>query len=107
AIADNVAYVSAIVETIARESGEPRALVFAGFSQGVSMAFRAAAASPRRVLLCHGHSDEWYTPDTFAADVARLRRAGLDLRAIEFDGGHEWHAAVVAAAGEWLAEVAR
>lgn len=132
AIADNVAYVSAIVETIARESGEPRALVFAGFSQGVSMAFRAAAASPRRVdavvaaggdvppeiadaalrrcgrvLLCHGHSDEWYTPNTFAADVARLRRAGLDPRAIEFDGGHEWHAAVVAAAGEWLAEVAR
>jgi len=132
AIADNIAFVGAVVDTLAREFGEPSALVFAGFSQGVATAFRAAASAVRpgaaviaaggdvppeipdaalrrcsRVLLCHGQTDEWYTSEKFAADIQRLRRAGVELTPVDFDGGHEWSAAVVDAAGLVLGEVRR
>jgi predicted esterase len=132
AIADNIAYVGAVVDTIAREFGEPAALVFAGFSQGVATAFRAAASAVRpvaaviaaggdvppeiadvalgrcgRVLLCHGHADEWYTPEKFAADIDRLHRAGVDLTPVDFEGGHEWSDTVVGAAGSLLGHVLR
>lgn len=49
AIADNDAYVSAVVETVRTELGATGPLVFSGFSQGVSMTFRAACASTRPV----------------------------------------------------------
>ena len=47
AIADNVRYVAAVVEAVRDELGlETSPIVFAGFSQGVAMAYRAAAAIP-------------------------------------------------------------
>src|SRR5471032_2470151 len=49
AIADNLAYVARVVEAVADEWAHTPRLVFAGFSQGVAMAFRAAAASARPV----------------------------------------------------------
>src|SRR5229473_1497765 len=49
AIADNVAFVATVVESLAREWPAPPTLVFCGFSQGVAMAFRAACSSERRV----------------------------------------------------------
>jgi predicted esterase len=132
AIADNIAYVGAVVDAIAHESGEPVALVYAGFSQGVATAFRAGASTTRRVsaviaaggdvppeipdvalrrcgrvLLCRGSSDEWYTPDKFSGDIERLRRAEVDLTPVDFQGGHEWSDAVVAAAGSLLRELVR
>jgi len=132
AIADNLAYVHAVVDAVAREWPVTDTLIIAGFSQGTSMAFRAAAASPRavggivavggdippeiaddglrrcgRVLLCRGRADEWYTSEKFSTDVARLDRAGVEARALEFDGGHEWSAPVVAAVAEFLGGVAR
>jgi predicted esterase len=131
AIADNLAYVAAVVEEIARERPFAR-LVFAGFSQGVAMAFRAAAAcsrpvagaiaaggdippeiaSPalarlRTVLLCRGLQDNWYTAEKFADDLARLRAAGVDVQPLEFDTGHEWADDVVRAASTFLDERAR
>ena len=132
AIADNNAYLAAIVDAVAREWGEPRATVFSGFSQGVAMAFRAAASASRRVaaviaaggdvppeisdeslrrcgrvLICHGQADDWYTAEKFAADLDRLRHADLDPIPVDFDGGHEWGPAVVEAAGQLLGEVWR
>jgi predicted esterase len=132
AIADNIAYVGAVVDAIAHESGEPDALVYAGFSQGVATAFRAGASTARRVaaviaaggdvppeipdaalrrcgrvLLCHGHTDEWYTPEKFSADIERLRRAEVDLTPVDFQGGHEWGAAVAGAASPLLRELVR
>lgn len=114
-ISDNIAYVTSLVDTVAREWPLRSALVFAGFSQGVGMAFRAAAGSSRPVdgvitvggdvppelsaadlsrtrsaLVGRGSRDDWYTPEKFADDVERLRQARVDVRAIEFDGGHEW-----------------
>jgi predicted esterase len=60
-----------------------------------------------RVLICHGQADDWYTAEKFAADLDRLRHAGLDPTAVDFDGGHEWGPAVVEAAGQLLGEVWR
>lgn len=127
AIADNIAYVHAVIDAVARDWRATDTLVIAGFSQGTSMAFRAAAASPRtvagviavggdippeigdaglhrcgRVLICRGRADEWYTTEKFAADAARLRQAGVESRGLEFDGGHEWNEPVAAAVGDFL-----
>ena|SRR2546430_7748532 len=125
AIADNAAYVGGVVDAVGREWPGSTPLVFAGFSQGVATAFRAAAASPRRVdgviavggdvppeidaaalgrvaraLVCRGSRDEWYTTGKFDADIGRLRVAGAAVTPLAFDGGHEWadpvnHAAAV------------
>jgi len=119
AIADNIAYVNTVVEAIAHERIVNRTLVFAGFSQGVAMAFRAAAASRRPVagvivcggdvppelepaalarvptaLVGRGLRDGWYTSEKADADARRLRDAGVRLTTVDFDGGHEWPAAV-------------
>jgi predicted esterase len=132
AIADNIAYVERTLDAVAREWPASSPVVFAGFSQGTAMAFRAAAASTRavtsviavggdippelsdralvacgNVLLCRGRNDEWYTSDKFAADRERLQRAGISTRALEFDGGHEWSAPVASAVSEFLLEARR
>jgi predicted esterase len=129
AISDNCAYVSAVIEAEWAGRLGSRGVVFAGFSQGVAMAFRAAGHSARpiagviaaggdippeierhalaripHVLLLRGVRDEWYTRQKFEHDQARLRDAVVDVTALEFDGGHEWTAAAVAAASRFLAD---
>jgi len=130
AIADNVAYVDAVLDDLARDHGEPAALVFAGFSQGVAMAYRAAMKGRRkadaviaaggdvppeltpagrpwpRVLMLTGRGDDWYTPARMEGEAKTLAVAGADVRTHAFDGGHEWSAAVNAQAGELLAAIA-
>jgi predicted esterase len=128
AITDNLAYVAAVVDAVQREwPGSPR-VVFTGFSQGVAMAFRAAAAAPAvdgviavggdvppeiaaaalgripAALVCRGARDEWYAPATFESDVTRLREARVGVEPLQFEGGHEWSAAVAEAAGRFLRE---
>jgi predicted esterase len=129
AMADNRAYVAAVLDAVEREyPGAPR-LVFAGFSQGVAMTFRAAAAASRvadgviavggdvppelepaaagrvrRALICHGARDEWYTQASFERDVQRLRDASVAVTAVQLDGGHEWSDEVVRAASIFLHE---
>jgi len=129
AIADNRAYVAAVVDEVFREYSVSPTLVFAGFSQGVAMAFRAAASSMRPmagvialggdvppdlsrgelekvggVLLGRGDRDDWYIRRIFDNDVRRLVEAGCRVTPIEFKGGHEWTPAFSAAAKEFLAE---
>jgi predicted esterase len=127
AINDNLAYVAAVMGEVDRDyPGAPR-LVFTGFSQGVAMTFRAATASSRSVdgviavggdvppeldaaavgrvrqaLVCRGTRDEWHTHAIFERDVRRLREAHVDVRPMEFDGGHEWSDDVVQAASLFL-----
>lgn len=132
AIADNRAYVDAVIDAVSREWPAAPAVVFAGFSQGVAMAFRAAAASIRPVsgviavggdvppeiepaalalvrsaLVCRGVRDEWHTQAVFDADVGRLRANGVDVRPLVFEGGHEWSADVARAAAAFLEESRR
>jgi predicted esterase len=125
AIADNIAYVAAALDAVPHDDSTP--IIFAGFSQGVAMAFRAAVRGPARargviavggdvppellsdgasafppVLLARGERDEWYTDAKFDADVAALEARGADVRPVVYDGAHEWNAAVAALVGEFL-----
>jgi predicted esterase len=131
AIADNIGYVDAVCDALEREWGAPRALVFAGFSQGVAMAYRAAVQGRRlasalftvggdmppelrsggrhpwpRVLMLTGEADAWYTPARLEADVAAARAAGAEVRSHVFAGGHEWNRAVEEALAGLLGELA-
>ncbi len=116
AIEDNVRYVRSVVAAIPH-----RTLVFLGFSQGASMAARAAAHIPSAgvvlfggdvppevkaagtafppTLVVRGIRDDWYTEEKFKDD---LRFLGARGRTCEFDGGHEWAAEARAAIGEFL-----
>ena len=126
AIVDNLAYVEGVLDALSLDKSTSR-LVFAGFSQGVAMAFRAACATARRVdgiiavggdvppeidaaslarvrsaLVCRGERDEWYTVEKFQQDIARIRDAGAAVQPVAFDGGHEWSAAILEAASAFL-----
>ena len=96
AIADNTAYVANVLSAVADEFGITRPLIYVGFSQGVAMAYRAAAlvqrpcdgiialagdvppdvaplaASLPKVLIGRGTEDKWYTAEKAAADLAVL-----------------------------------
>jgi predicted esterase len=129
AIADNLRYVAAVVDAAGREHALRGGIVYAGFSQGVAMAFRAAATSTRPVagviavggdvppeigpaslarlgtaLLCRGTGDQWYSAAVFQKDIERLHTAGVSVRSVEFTGGHEWSTAVQEAAAAFLRE---
>jgi predicted esterase len=129
AIADNRAYVASVMDEVTREWPTASTLVFTGFSQGVAMAYRAAAASTRpvsavisvggdvppelepsalgratRALVCRGATDDWYTDEILEQDLRRLRAAGVRVRPLEFSGGHEWNDEVIRAASEFLRE---
>jgi predicted esterase len=131
AIADNLGYVEGVIDAASVEMGrEPARLVFAAFSQGVAMGFRAATATARRVagviavggdvppeidaaslaraqkaLVCRGASDEWYTDTKFQHDITRLRQSGVTVHAVTFEGGHEWSEAVLKNAATFLREL--
>ena len=105
-------------------------IVYAGFSQGVPMAFRAAVS--RRdgaaaviavggdvppellsdpstvfppVLLLRGSRDvEWYTQAKYNADVAALTAHRAKLETVVYDGAHEWNAAVATAIAAFIRE---
>ncbi len=127
AIADNCAYVGAVVDKIEESPGSSTRLVYAGFSQGTAMAYRAAATTDRpchglialggdvppeivrdpsvvlpRVLLGRGRADGWYTEEKLDRDLATLHAKGVDVEVCRFDGGHEWGPDFLAAAGQFL-----
>ena len=126
AIADNLAYVAAALELVPHDASTK--IVYAGFSQGVPMAFRAAVRGARtaagvigvggdvppelvadpaaafpRVLLLRASRDEWYTAAKHDNDVAALTIRRVDLQVVAYDGTHEWNAAV----GEAIAQFIR
>ena len=128
AIADNLAYVNAVVDAEWSARLGSRCVVFSGFSQGVAMAFRAAVRSAHpvggviavggdvppeldraalgclgRVLLCRGVRDQWYSREKFQQDQARLLDAVVDTTAVEFECGHEWSPDVVDVVAQFLA----
>ena len=132
AIADNVAWVDTVLDRLEQEFGAPRVIVFAGFSQGVAMAYRAGLLCRRdsaaivagsgdlppelrsavsrawpRVLAATGTRDEWYTPARLEADAGFVRTHRPDARTLVFDGGHEWPEALCEAAGHLLRDLER
>lgn len=130
AIADNVGYAAAVVESARGQAPAAGPLVYAGFSQGASMAWRAAAHSGHAcagvialggdmppdvaddpqaplppALVARGQRDEWFTTEKMEKDLGRLAARGVPTRSLVFDGGHEWGEAFFAAAGEFLHSV--
>jgi|SRR5215218_8800233 len=128
AIADNLAYVAAALEEVPHD--RTSRIVYAGFSQGVAMAFRAAvlgrdfssgiiavggdvppellADGSLRfppVLLARGVRDDWFTGAKFDADVAALTARGVSMRSIQYEGAHEWNAEAAREAGRFLEQL--
>lgn len=120
-IADNIGYVKRVLATLPT----PRTLVFLGFSQGASMAARAAAYVAQAdglillggdipteleddpdvtlppVLLARGAKDEWYSEEKFKKDLSYLN-ATTTVTTCVFPGGHEWSDEFRAAASAFL-----
>lgn len=128
AIADNVAYVRHVVGAVRTEFSTSPVLVFAGFSQGTAMAFRAAAHIPATaviaagadvppdvaagtptalppVLYGRGSRDDLYSAQLHADDVQALERSGTPVQSVTFDGGHELAPEFLAAAGHMIARL--
>ncbi len=132
AVADNIAYVDRVVDALDAEPAveHPRAIVFAGFSQGASMAYRAAALGRHRaigvialggdippevkssnsalppVLIGAGDKETWFTAEKVDADVAFLKSRDVAVNVVRFSGGHEWTDEFRAKAGVWLRGIA-
>jgi predicted esterase len=130
AIADNIRYVADVVDAV-KHAWPFEQVVYAGFSQGVAMAFRAAVRAGHacegvlalggdippelvadasivwpRVVLGRGDDDAQYTAATFLRDASLLEKAGALAARVTFAGGHDWSPAFCEAAGEYLATVA-
>lgn len=129
AIADNIAYVGRVLSAVTDEFGIMRPLIYVGFSQGVAMAYRAAALVQRpcdgvialagdlppdvaplasslpRVLLGRGTADKWYTAEKAAADLGILRGAGASVVEEVFEAGHVWDPAFIVRAGTFVDEL--
>ena len=130
AIEDNLAYVGRVVEAL-RVEGHRGRLVFAGFSQGAAMAWRAAGRASTQGEPCHGllvlggdlprdvaelpaldlpptligrgETDTFYPVPQLERDLAALRARGLQAEVARFEGGHEWAPGFLTAAGRFLA----
>jgi len=130
AIADNIEYVNRAVDTaVGAETG---ALVYLGFSQGASMAARAATHGKRRatglvilggdipadvktdtgnrfstlpVLVGIGSGDTWYQK-LVDADLQFLRDRGASPHVVRFEGGHEFTDEFRSAVGAWIVHFA-
>jgi predicted esterase len=125
AIQDNLAYVARVLAELRADQGHGP-LVFAGFSQGAAMAWRAAVHCgpcqglvilggdlPRDVaevsdlhlpytLLGRGDRDGLYKAEQLARDIAVLEARGLTPEVVHFEGGHEWGAGFLDGAGRFL-----
>jgi len=120
AIADNINYVRAVVAALP----PAETIVVEGFSQGVAMAYRAAASLDRvagaivlagdvppdvdgplpRLLIGRGEDDDWYTDEKLKKDLKSLGGRAAVTTSV-FKGRHEWTDAFRSAAGEFLASV--
>jgi len=119
AIEDNLRYVRSVVTEAIHNNGEPQALVYVGYSQGVAMAWRAALLGARLidglavfggdvppefgvrpltqcppVLLGRGRDDTYYSAEQFRADLDMLARRFVVVEPYEGAGAHAWTAAM-------------
>jgi predicted esterase len=126
-IADNISYVNGVLDAVEQECGQLQTIVYAGFSQGASMAYRAATLGSRqasgvialggdippelteptlakvgRALVGRGVRDAFYTTDTRDSDVRRLAAAGVPVVGVDFEAEHKWTETFTRSASDWL-----
>ena len=127
-IAENVAYVDAVIAEVRAAYPASNKSVLHGFSQGAGMACRAAVLGchrvsavmlvggevppelewldpMRKVHLARGDRDRLYVQERFECDRDRLSGSGLPVRALLFRGGHVPNEAYHAEAGRFLESV--
>ncbi|HYN09885.1 MAG TPA: hypothetical protein VES67_21050 [Vicinamibacterales bacterium] len=125
-IQDNLEYVARVIDRI---GGGASPLVCLGFSQGASMAYRAAVLGRHpvsgvialggdippevraatvadgrswpEVLIGAGERDTWFNP-RLDGELTFLMSRGISHQVVRYDGAHEWTPAFAAAAGQWL-----
>lgn len=128
AIADNVGYVASVVKVLRRRHPNLERLAWVGFSQGVAMAYRAAAFTGHPshalvalagdvppdvagaadldgfppVLIGRGSGETWYTEDQLTRDLETLRSRNVPADAAHFEGGHEWTDDFLTTTGDFL-----
>lgn len=130
AIEDNTHYVANVLQREMIGQEDASLLVFAGFSQGTAMAYRAAAGAGFRchgvvalggdfppevaaqdlqdfppVLIGRGDRDEWYTEEKLAHDLETLSAKGISTSVSRYAGGHEWTDEFRTAFGAFLGQV--
>ena len=130
AIEDNLRYVRSVVTEAIHQAGEPQALVYVGYSQGVAMAWRAAILGARRidglavfggdvppdlhvrpltqcppVLIGRGRDDSVYSAARFKADLDMLAGRFVVVEPYEVVGGHAWTVDVGAEIGGFVARL--
>jgi predicted esterase len=128
AMADNIEYMKRAVAAVGGD--DARTIVFLGFSQGASMAARAATLGSRRagglillggdippdvrddpsvtippVLIGVGSLDNWYNGARVDADIALLQKRNVVHEVVRYDGGHEFTDEFRRAAAAWLARL--
>jgi predicted esterase len=134
AIEDNILYVRSVIAAVRRDHPVTDGLVYAGFSQGAAMAYRAAAfvagdGDPRPIgaivlagdippdvvprlrqlppiVLGRGRADQLYPEAMAAKDLERFAAAGVKPEVHLFDGAHEWGQSFVDEAGRFLDRLA-
>jgi predicted esterase len=114
-ITDNLAYVEGTLAALGERVEVSGPTVFAGFSQGTAMAYRAAAAvggacqgivalagdvppemaeveswNRPAVLIGRGTADAWYNEAMWQRDELVLEGLGSTVETCVFEGGHEW-----------------
>ena len=132
AIADNIGYLNRVVSHLTEDTETPggeRRVVYLGFSQGASMAARAALRGARPaaglimlggdippdvrenaslrwppVLIGAGRDDKWYGA-RIESDVQFLESRGVRHEVVRFAGGHEFTEEFRSAAADWLRSV--
>jgi len=132
AIADNIEYLTRVLQNLTEDTetgGNRRRIVFLGFSQGASMAARAAVRCTKpaaglimlggdippdvredsslrwpQVLIGAGRDDKWYGA-RIDSDVQFLESRGVRHEVVRFAGGHEFTEEFRNAAGDWLRSV--
>ena len=132
AIADNIEYLNRVASRLSEDTETPggeRRIVYLGFSQGASMAARAAVRGARPaaglillggdipadvredaslrwppVLIGAGRDDKWYG-GRIDSDVQFLESRGVRHEVVRFAGGHEFTEEFRNAAGDWLRSV--
>lgn len=128
ALADNTRYAASVLAALAHDHPTVSRWALTGFSQGVAMAYRAAAGAPHPihalvalagdvppdvaatgmndfppVLIGRGTGDGWYDDPKLQSDLTTFAEHGVTAESLVFEGGHEWDAAFLARAGDFLA----